>query len=41
MLAIAVEEPSEKSIPKNTDTPLKISESEPGKYGNINTNIKA
>jgi hypothetical protein len=41
MFAIAEDEPKENKTPINTDTPLKISEPDPGKYGNININIKA
>ncbi|MNE32568.1 hypothetical protein D3C80_1261860 [compost metagenome] len=40
-MAIAEDDPKENNTPKKTVTPWKTFESEPGKYGNITTNIKA
>ena len=41
MLPMAEDDPSENSTPRNTETPLNTLESDPGKYGNMRTNINA
>jgi hypothetical protein len=38
---MALEEPNENNIPINTETPWNAGEPEPGRYGKINTSIKA
>ncbi|MNR55967.1 hypothetical protein D3C85_1764460 [compost metagenome] len=40
-LLMAEEEPKEIKSPKNTDTPLKMSELDPGINGQMTTSIKA